>query len=197
MSVSILCGSFIAVFLQNISPDALLQILLCGYLPENASLAAVLSGGGILSMTKVFLIVCISSCYAGMFDGTGLLKGIRQNLMQISHKITPFGGILLTSILTGAVSCNQTLTIMLTHQLCRDTEPDSVQLASHLENTAVVIAPLIPWSIAGTVPLTSVNAPALCILTAFYLYLIPLWNLFLHLLQTYIPAKCKKQTNLS
>ena len=197
MSISILCGSFIAVFLQNISPDALLQILLCGYLPENASLAAVLSGGGILSMTKVFLIVCISSCYAGMFDGTGLLKGIRQNLMQISHKITPFGGILLTSILTGAVSCNQTLTIMLTHQLCRDTEPNSVQLASHLENTAVVIAPLIPWSIAGTVPLTSVNAPALCILTAFYLYLIPLWNLLLHLLQTYIPAKRKKQTNPS
>ena len=104
---------------------------------------------------------------------------------------------LCTAALTSLIACNQTLTIMLTHQLCRDTEPNPVQLASHLENTAVVIAPLIPWSIAGTVPLTSVNASALCILTAFYLYLIPLWNLLLHLLQTYIPAKRKKQTNPS
>lgn len=197
MSVSILCGAVIAVFLQNITPIALLQILLYGYLPDNAPLAAVLSGGGILSMTRVFLIVCISSCYAGMFDGTGLLNSIRHHLIQISRKITPFGGILLTSLLTGIVSCNQTLTIMLTHQLCRDTEPESIQLASHLENTAVVIAPLIPWSIAGTVPLTSVNASAACILTAFYLYLLPLWNLFYEIQQSYNLSKNKKQPNPS
>ena len=49
-------------------------------------------------------------------------------------------------------------------------------MASHLENTAVVIAPLIPWSIAGAVPLATVGAPTACILTACYLYLLPVWN---------------------
>ena len=47
-----------------------------------------------------------------------------------------------------------------------------------LENSAVVIAPLIPWSIAGAVPLASVGAPLSSIALAFYLYLIPIWYFF-------------------
>ena len=44
------------------------------------------------------------------------------------------------------------------------------------ENTSVVVNPLIPWSIASAVPLSSAGAPALCVLTAVYLWLLPLWN---------------------
>ena len=127
-------------------------------------------------MMKVFCIVCLSSCYSGMFNGTGLLEGFRSGLNQLSTKILPFGSILLTSIITVMVSCNQALGIMLTHQLCVDTEPDPETMASHMENTVVVIAPLIPWSIAGAVPLATVGAPTACILTACYLYLLPVWN---------------------
>ena len=81
------------------------------------------------------------------------------------------------------VSCNQTLAIMLAHQLCGDIEKDNEKMAYCLENTAVVMAPLVPWSIAATVPLSSIDAPSLCILTACYLYLVPLWNLALNLLK--------------
>ena len=81
------------------------------------------------------------------------------------------------------IACNQTLAIMLTQQLCGDLEADPNRVAANLENTAVVIAPLIPWSIAGGVPLASVDAPTVCILTAFYLYLIPLWNYLLAIWQ--------------
>jgi len=97
-------------------------------------------------------------------------------LNRLSGKILPFGTILLTSVITIMISCNQTLAIMLTHQLCMDAEPDPETMASHLENTTVVIAPLIPWSIAGAVPLATVGAPTACILTACYLYLLPVWN---------------------
>ena len=45
----------------------------------------------------------------------------------------------------------------------------------------MVIAPLIPWSIAGAVPLASLGAPTAAILAACYLYLIPLWDLVVHL----------------
>lgn len=176
MSVSILCGMAVAFFVQDISVPELLSIALWGYQPQKAEVAALLSGGGIQSMVKVFCIVCLSSCYSGMFNGTGLLTGFRDSLNRLSHKILPFGSILLTSVITVMISCNQTLAIMLTQQLCRDTEPDPEIMASHLENTAVVIAPLIPWSIAGAVPLATVGAPTACILTACYLYLLPLWN---------------------
>ena len=176
MSVSILCGMAVAVFVQGTSPAELLNLALWGYRPEAAEVAALLSGGGVQSMVKVFCIVCLSSSYSGMFDGTGLLEGFRGSLNRLSHRILPFGSILLTSVITVMVSCNQTLAIMLTQQLCVDTEPDPETMASHLENTAVVIAPLIPWSIAGAVPLATVGAPTACILTACYLYLLPLWN---------------------
>ena len=176
MSVSILCGLAVAYFIQKVSLPELASIALWGYLPEKAEVAALLSGGGVQSMVKVFCIVCLSSCYSGMFNGTGLLEGFRSKLNRLSKKILPFGSILLTSIITVMVSCNQTLAIMLTHQLCVDTEPDPQTMASHLENTAVVIAPLIPWSIAGAVPLATVGAPTACILTACYLYLLPVWN---------------------
>ena len=176
MSVSILCGMAVAFFIQGVSLTELLNIAVFGYRADEAELAALLSGGGIQSMVKVFCIVCLSSSYSGMFNGTGLLEGFRGSLTRLSTKILPFGCILLTSIITVMVSCNQTLAIMLTHQLCIDTEPDPETMASHLENTAVVIAPLIPWSIAGAVPLATVGAPTISILTACYLYLLPLWN---------------------
>ena len=176
MSISILCGMAVAFLVQEVSFSQLLTISLLGYAPENPEVAALLSGGGIRSMVKVFCIVCLSSSYSGMFNGTGLLEGFRGSLNRLSTKILPFGSILLTSVITVMVSCNQTLAIMLTHQLCRDTEPDPETMASHLENTAVVIAPLIPWSIAGAVPLATVGAPTACILTACYLYLLPIWN---------------------
>ena len=176
MSISILCGMAVAFFVQGTSLSELLGIALWGYQPEQAEVAALLSGGGVRSMVKVFCIVCLSSCYSGMFNGTGLLAGFRGSLTRLGRKILPFGSILVTSILTVMVSCNQTLAIMLTQQLCMDTEPDPETMASHLENTTVVIAPLIPWSIAGAVPLATMGAPTGCILTACYLYLLPIWN---------------------
>ena len=176
MSVSILCGMAVAVCVQGAGVSELLKIAVWGYKPEDPQVAALLSGGGIQSMVKVFCIVCLSSCYSGMFNGTGLLTGFRSGLTRLSNRILPFGAILVTSVLTVMVSCNQTLAIMLTQQLCTDAEPDPETMASHLENTAVVIAPLIPWSIAGAVPLATVGAPTACILTACYLYLLPLWN---------------------
>ena len=45
---------------------------------------------------------------------------------------------------------------------------------------AVIVAPLMPWSIAVTVPLTSIGAPMAALLPAFFLYLIPLWNMAVH-----------------
>lgn len=183
MGTSILCAAACAVLIQGIAPAELLHMAVFGYQPENAEVAALLSGGGICSMVKVFFIVCISSCYSGMFQGTGLLDGARSWLSAVSRNISPFGGVLLTAIPASMISCNQTLTIMLTHQLCQDVENVPERMASHLENTAVVIAPLIPWSIAGAVPLASVNAPALCIVTGCYLYLLPAWNFAVSLYQ--------------
>lgn len=52
------------------------------------------------------------------------------------------------------------------------------ELAVDLEDTAVVISPLIPWCIAGAVPLAIVGAPMTSFLVAVFLYLLPLYRCF-------------------
>lgn len=177
MLISILSAVPVCVLLQGMSVSRLLACAVFGYRAENPEIASMIDGGGIVSMLRVAAIVCLSSAYSGIFRKTGLLDGIQKQILEIGKRITPFGAMLFTSILTGAVACNQTLTIMLTKQLCENTETDRGILAGGLENTAVVIAPLIPWSIASGVPLASVNAPLTSLLFACFLYLLPLWEL--------------------
>jgi NhaC family Na+:H+ antiporter len=177
MAVSIITAALSALFVQGISLPELLKVAALGYHPDNQTLSDMISGGGVLSMARVFCIVCLSSCFSGMFKGTGFLDGIKAVIEKASQRLTPYGGTFITAVLTSMIACNQTLSIMLTYQLCEDLERDEQKMAIHLENTAVLIAPLIPWSIASTVPLSSAGAPISSILAACYLYLVPLWNL--------------------
>lgn len=180
MTTSILAGSMICLFVQKTEVLTLLKLLVMGFHSSDKQLAALMDGGGIVSMLKVTAIVCFSSSYAGIFEGTGLLNGTKERIIKLSEKITPYGSSLLTSVITGMAACNQTLTIMLTYQLCKETVSDKEQMAIMLENTAVVIAPLIPWSIACAVPLATIAAPNQSIFAASYLYLLPVWNLFVN-----------------
>lgn len=177
MSASILAALPICLWLQQLSLWDCARFALLGFSAGNAEVAAMLDGGGIVSMLRVAAIVCLSSAYAGIFQETGLLRGLQSKIVALGQRTTPFGAMLCTAVLAGAVACNQTLTIMLTHQLCGASEPDSKTLAIDLEDTAVVVAPLIPWSIAGAVPLASVGAPSVSILLAVYLWLLPLGRL--------------------
>ena len=60
-------------------------------------------------------------------------------------------------------------------QICKELEPDAQKFAIDMENSVIVVAPLVPWSIAGAVPLASVSAPLTSIVAAVFLYLLPLW----------------------
>ena len=131
-------------------------------------------------MVRTAVIVGLSSSFSGIFEGTGLLNSMKKYVVKISEKVTPFGATFLIAIVTAMVACNQTLAAILSHQLCRDVEPDEKKMAIYLEDTVIVIAPLIPWSIAGAVPLATVGAPMGSILFACYLYILPLWQLFVH-----------------
>ena len=175
MVVSILLALVLCFVLQGRSLQELLYSAVFGFQSQDPEIAVMLNGGGILSMLRSGAIVCLSSSYAGIFEATGLLSNLKSSIDRLSQKINPFGAIAVTSTIAGMVACNQTLTIMLTDQLCHDLEPNREKFAIHLENSAVVIAPLIPWSIAGAVPIASVGAPTTCLLAACFLYFLPLW----------------------
>ncbi|PKM72911.1 MAG: sodium:proton antiporter [Firmicutes bacterium HGW-Firmicutes-16] len=175
VAVSIVCGAIICIAVQGTGFLPMLKILVMGYSNPNKELGAMLNGGGIVSMLKPAAIVVLSSSYSGIFEGTGLLSGVKKYIHIIALKINPFGAYILTSIFTSMISCNQSLSIMLTHQLCDDTMETKDDKALSLENSAVIIAPLIPWCIAGAVPLAAIGAPTASILTACYLYILPIF----------------------
>ena len=160
-----------------------LKMLIVGYEAETEALQKMMNGGGLVSMLNATAIVCISSAYSGIFAATGLLDSLKERIAQLGKKATPFGATMITSALTSLISCNQTLAIILTHQLCDGMEKDKNTAAINLENTAVVISPLVPWSIAAAVPLTSSGAPTASLLTAVFLYILPVWSMLLSLLR--------------
>ena len=177
MTVSILTAIPISLLVQGTGLGELPRLLVLGYRAADGEVAAMLNGGGIVSMVKVGAIVCLSSSYSGIFKRTGLLDGAQRAIRALAGRTTPYTAVLATSIVTSVIACSQSLAIILTQQLCGDIEPDKERMALHLEDTAVVIAPLVPWSIAGAVPLATIGAPTAGMLAACYLYLLPLWRL--------------------
>ena len=43
-----------------------------------------------------------------------------RRIARMSRRITPFGAMLCTAVTASMIACNQTLSILLTHQLCTD-----------------------------------------------------------------------------
>jgi len=182
MAVSILCGAAVAVFFQKETIGDVLKYIIMGYSrPEQSFLGDIMAGGGIISMINVVLIVLIAFSLSGVLEGASLLKFAGNLIIKLGKKVGIFAAVILTSIIAGAFGGSQTLAVMLTYQLVRNMYDsagiDKYELAVDLENTAIVMAPLIPWNIAGAVPAAALTADNSYVLYSFYLYLIPLANL--------------------
>lgn len=179
---SILSAIPICLVVQRIPFSELIRIAIYGFYPHDSAVATMISGGGFVSMLKVVAIVFLSSSYVDILKESGLLDGIKLKIAHLSRASSPFAATLLTSAVSGMIACNQTLAILLTNQLCKGEYQDNVRFANDLEDTAVVVAPLIPWSIAGAVPLATVGAPTTAILASFYLIFLPLYRLMLSII---------------
>ena len=182
MLVSIVISFIIAMFFQKESVTSLVNYCVYGFHHSNEKLNSMMRGGGILSMLNVGLIVAISSSYSGIFKETKMLVILKEYLKEYSKKTSNYFIIFLSSIISGAIACNQSLGIILTHELCEELE-DKQNMAIILENTIVLLAGLIPWNIAMAVPLKTIDIGLMSGLFAFYLYFLPLWNLLLGIIK--------------
>ena len=178
MLVSIVISFIIAMFIQRDSIVALINYCIFGYRHPNERLNLMMKGGGILSMVNVSLIVGISSSYSGIFKETKMLVSLKKYLKDFSKKTSSYFVIFLSSIISGAIACNQSLGTILTNELCGELV-EKQKMAIILENTVILLVGLIPWNIAMDVPLKAIDVGFMSGLFAFYLYFLPLWNLFL------------------
>ena len=182
MLVSIVISFIIAMFIQRDSIVALINYCIFGYHHPNERLNLMMKGGGILSMVNVSLIVGISSSYSGIFKETKMLVSLKKYLKEFSKKTSSYFVIFLSSIISGAIACNQSLGTILTNELCGELV-EKQKMAIILENTVILLVGLIPWNIAMDVPLKAIGVGFMSGLFAFYLYFLPLWNLFLNFIK--------------
>lgn len=186
MFISIMLASIIAIISQQNTPIEVLKFIFLGFrLDQASSLKNILKGGGIISMWKPALVVFVSCALAGIFSGTNMLKKIEDILMKAKTRYVLFIYTTITSIVTAAFGCNQSIAIVLTHHLMNksydEKNIDKYKLSIDLENTAVVLAALIPWNIAAFVPTMTMEVSSTGFMPyAFYLYLVPIINM-LHL----------------
>ncbi len=180
MLLSILAAIWLAIAHQHYAPSQVLQFTLWGFrLESDSPIQAILRGGGILPMLKVCGTVLISTSLAGILGGTGLLKTSLKRLIRVHQpeqfgaNAQRFGNTALIGLFAAAFGCTQTIGILLTEDLVQQNYEQPEQLALDLENTVVVLSPLIPWNIAGLVPATVLTTNWQFIPYACYLYLIP------------------------
>lgn len=181
MGVSILAGAVIATAVQRVSVLEVLKGFVLGFHTENAALEAVMGGGGIVSMVTVFIILIISGTLSGIFRGTGFMVAMSSITERIANALTPFGCVIAASTVMVMISCNQSLAVVLTQQLCAPVVPSKQQLADDINCSTVTIAGLIPWSIAAAMPLSLAGASTGAIPFACFLYLVPLWHLIVRI----------------
>lgn len=182
MLVSIVISFIIAIFIQRDSIVALINYCIFGYHHPNERLNLMMKGGGILSMVNVSLIVGISSSYSGIFKETKMLVSLKKHLKDFSKKTSSYFVIFLSSIISGAIACNQSLGTILTNELCGELV-EKQKMAIILENTVILLVGLIPWNIAMEVPLKAIDVGIMAGVYAFYLYFLPLWNLILGVME--------------
>ncbi|MBD1914724.1 MULTISPECIES: Na+/H+ antiporter NhaC family protein [Cyanophyceae] len=182
MAASTATAIALATAYQHYSIWQVLQYLLTGFhLEADSPLNAIVLGGGVAAMLQVSLLVVISTAFVGIFAETRLLHRLERSLENVKTPSDRLFATTLVGTLSAAFGCTQTIAILLTQQLLgptyQRTHASPPALALDLENTVVVISPLIPWNIAGLVPATILGVNAGFIPFACYLYLLPLVSL--------------------
>lgn len=177
ISASIAAAAATAIFVQSFDTIRVVESLFVGFKAVDPEVRKLMNGGGVISMVQVCFIILISCTFAGIFELTGMLGRLEKAIERLSRHTGVFFTIAVTALTTAMLACNQMLAVILTEQLCRQIQSNKQKMAISLENTAIVIAPLVPWSIAGAVPIATIGAPQSSILAALYLILLPLWGI--------------------
>ena len=187
MALSSAAAFLLTMFAQKMPLLPAVKAAVFGFTPADPVLADILSGGGIMSMFTVSCIIILSSSYSGIFEGTRMLDGLQDKLAVVAQTFTCCGVMTVMSGVIMAVFCNQTIGIMMIHQLLGpvyEKEGKTIdEMVQDIANTIVVMVALCPWCIACAVPLGMLGVGAEAILWSSLTYLIPLWWVIVRVVQ--------------
>lgn len=177
MLASIATGILVSIFVQGIEITPLFKALIIGY-ESTGTLGPIINGGGMLSMIEVVFIVGLSSTYSGIFSGTNMLAVLQGKMKPIMAKVGRFSGMLIVSMTTLCIFCNQTIASMMCNDIMKKPYEElggsKEELAMDMENSVILLAGVVPWAIACSVPLQFMQVGFSAVPLSFFLFLVPL-----------------------
>ncbi len=157
MTASIVTGLLVACMVQDVPVFDAVRICIAGYESQSEGIGTILNGGGLLSMVEIAVILVISSTYSGIFSGTGMRLSLQHKLAKACSKVGRFAVMVCMSIGIAAIFCNQTIGTLMCCDIMKKPYLDGggtrEELAIDMENSVILIACFIPWSIGCSVPL--------------------------------------------
>lgn len=179
--VSIIAAFACTIFVQGYDILGALSCAIFGFHSDDG-IKTLFNGGGFTSMIQTCLVLAISGTFSGIFEGTGILDQLQEKLSQLIKISGSWPVVLTFGTMMNAIFCNQTVGIMMTAQLlrrpCENNNIENKTFALDISNSTVITAPLIPWCIACSVPLSIMGTGIKSLLCACYLYLIPICYTF-------------------
>ena len=185
-SILVSCGAaaVLAVWEQGRPLAEVAWSCVAGYVVEQPELTGILSGGGLLSMVNGMCIVLLSCASSGILNGAELLEPVKARLERMARRTGLYVTTAAVSVASAALLCNQSIALVLTGQMMgesfRRSGKDGLLLSQALGNTAIVLAAVVPWSIAGSVPLEAMGASALAFPFSFFLVAAPVCDWLCH-----------------
>ncbi|MGL5277834.1 MAG: Na+/H+ antiporter NhaC family protein [Cetobacterium sp.] len=177
--VSIFLSLIIGWFLQNYEDRNFIKVLIYGFkLPIENELYNVIKGGGIFSMGTAMVMALLSCGLVNIVDKLGILKLLSEKIGIVKSEWKIYLYTIVVAILTAAISCSQSTSILLTSQIMKKIYKKNgftkELLALDIENSCVILSSLIPWNIAITVPALMLDISAVKIIPySLYLFILP------------------------
>ena len=175
MGLSALAAFLLTVLIQGVPVPSAVAIAFAGYAPGGV-LESVLSGGGFFSMVGTMLLLLFAGGCTGIIGGMELLKPAKDFIQRIGGRIGRFPTMILASVVSCMIFCNQTIAMIFCKELMEDvyTPEEHQEFSADMSCSVVVLAGLVPWCIACSVPLSMLGAGFDALPYACYLYLIPI-----------------------
>ncbi|GAV23583.1 Na+/H+ antiporter NhaC family protein [Carboxydothermus pertinax] len=165
---------------QKITFQELLFQTFYGY--NVSGVKAFLAGGGVVKYLSLVTIILFASAMSGILNNAGVFTILLiRPLSYFKSYFSLSFGIMILAVLLLMVTCTQALAIMIPGMTLREEfrrVATANELARILADSAVVLAPLIPWNMAAILSGAALQInPKSYILFAFYLLLTPITNL--------------------
>lgn len=178
MMISGIVAIINAIFIHGFSMNDAFDSAIIGCKPEmfanlgfqasqfSDELNLLLMRGGMISMLETLLVALCAFAFAGVISVSGSLEIVLKFLLRM---VTSTGSLILTTaiscIITVAITSNGQISILLPGELFKDTYRKyglkAKNLSRTLEDSATVIEPIIPWTVAGMFMASTLGVPTL------------------------------------